>query len=62
MSGEIVFAKIGFNLDDFADALNAGRVVNQPLAQQFLRDENGVAVVKWARQFLHGGSLAQFPD
>ena len=47
--------------EKFADALNAGGVVNEPFAKQFLRDENGVAVVKCARQFFHGGRLMQFP-
>jgi hypothetical protein len=61
MRGEIMFSEIGLDLDDFADAFDAGGVVNEPFAEQFLRDENGVAVVKWARQFVHGGRLAQFP-
>ena len=46
MRGEVVFAEIGFDFDDFADALDAAGMVNEPFSEQFLRDEDGVAVVK----------------
>ena len=59
--GEVVFAEVGFNLDNFADAFNAVALVNQKFSEQFLRDQSGGAVVKHARQFVHGGRLAQFP-
>jgi hypothetical protein len=36
-------------------------MVDEPFAEQFLRDENGIAVVKSARQFGHAGRLPQFP-
>jgi hypothetical protein len=58
---QIVRAEIGFDLDNFPDALNACGVVDEPFSEQFLRDENGVAVVKCARKFFHGGRLMQFP-
>ena len=61
MCGEIMFAEIGLDLDNFADAFHAVSVVNKPFSKQFLRDENGVAVIKSARKFFHGGRLAQFP-
>ena len=61
MRGQIVFAKIGLDLDNFSDALHAAGVMNEPFPQQSLRDDNGVAVVKWARQWLHGGQTAKFP-
>ena len=62
MRGEIMCAEIGLDLDDFADPLPAvGGVVDEELAQQLPGDGGGVAVVKLAREPLHGGRLAQFP-
>ena len=61
MRGEIVFAEIGLDLDNFADVRDACGLVNQPFSQQFLGDADGVAVIKCARKFFHGGRLAQFP-
>jgi len=61
MCGEVVFAEIGFDFDNFSDALNAAGMMDKPFSKQFVRDENCVAVIKSAWQFLHGGRLAQFP-
>jgi hypothetical protein len=35
--------------------------VNEPFSQQFTRDNDGIAVVKSARQFLHMGRVGKFP-
>jgi hypothetical protein len=56
-----MFTEIGLDFDDFSDAFHATGLMNQPFSQQFLRDDDGVAVVKWARQLLHGGRLVKFP-
>ncbi len=61
MRGEVVFTKIRLDFHNFSDALKAADMVDKPFPQQFVRDEDGVAVIKSAGQFLHGGRLAQFP-
>ena len=61
MCREIVFAEIGFDFDNLADAFDAVSVVKKPFSKQFLRDNDGVAVIKSARKFGHDGRLAQFP-
>ena len=48
-----------FNFNNPAHALNAARLVNQPFAEQFLGDEDGVPVVEGARQFSHGGTIPE---
>jgi hypothetical protein len=61
MRREIMFAQIRLHLDDFPDALEAIGFVNEPFSQQFTRDNDGVAVVKSARQFLHAERMGKFP-
>jgi hypothetical protein len=58
MRREIMLAEIRLNLDDFANAPDAAGVVDEPFSEQFPRDEDSVAVVKWARQFGHGGMMS----
>ena len=48
MGGQIVFAEIGFNFNNFSDAFGVAGLVNEPFTKQFLRDAGGVAVVKRA--------------
>ena len=61
MRRQIVFTEIRLNLDNFTDVFDAGGVMNEPFSKEFLRDADGIAVIKWAWQFGHGGRLMQFP-
>ena len=61
MRGEVVFADIRLDLDDFSDAPDTAGQVDEPFSQQILCDDDGVAVIKVAWQLGHGGRLAQFP-
>jgi hypothetical protein len=61
MRRQIVFAQIRLHFHDFARAENALHAMHQQLAQQFPRNERGVAIIETAREPVHGGSLAQFP-
>ena len=53
MSGEIMWAEVSFDLDNAADSFDAGGGVHEPFSEQFARDKDGVAVIEFARQFLH---------
>ena len=55
MRGKIVLAKIRLHFHNFSNALNALALMDEELSKQFPRDQNGVAVIKAAGQFLHGG-------
>jgi len=56
-----MFAEIRLDLDNSTDALAAARPADEPFAKQFLGDQDGVAVIKMARESLHGRRLVQFP-
>ena len=53
VGGEIMRTKVGFDFHDFADALDTIIVVDKIFAEQFLRDEDGIAIVKGAGQLGH---------
>ena len=53
-----MFAEIRLDLDNSTDALAAARPADEPFAKQFLGDQDGVAVIKMARESLHGRRLA----
>jgi len=46
MRGAVMRSEIRFDLDNSADPLHSAGFVNQKLSKQFLRDHDGVAVVK----------------
>jgi len=48
MRREIVRTEIGLDFDDAADPLDAAGDVNQMLAEQLVRDDDGIAIVESA--------------
>ena len=55
MRCQVVLPKISLHLNNFSNALNPIALMYEKLPKQFPRDQNGVAVIKAAGQFLHGG-------
>jgi len=53
MRRKVVRSEVGFGLDDPADAFNTVDDMDEAFPEQFPGDDDGVAVVESARQFLH---------
>ena len=58
MRREIVLAQVSLDFHNFSDARDAAGPVYEQLSRQFAGDQSGVAVVKFAGQFLHAAMLA----
>ncbi len=59
MGGQVVFAQISLDLDNFPDAFNPAGFVDEKLSEQLPRDDLRVTVIKTARKFLHSERLAE---